>query len=589
MTRKKQTRLGIVKEYMSTHKYARWFLWYIAPSLIVLLFFSIYLFSGNKLISGDFDYYAQLYEAARITILDYHQFPDWNPWMSGGIPLYANPQYGLVSVQTLTTLLFGGVYGLKIAYIIYALAGYWGMYFFVELVTKTDRLRAHLLSFIWVASGFFYGHNISHFTFSSFFLIPWLMLLLYARHTIRRSWIFTGVLLGLLGLSSIHYAFLMMLFVYVIFVTGQILLQIVMTLKKQSTLTKLKKEIFFAVGSMTVATILLSHKVIATFAYMTANERLVSHTEKYPDLLLLIKAMFLPIGSLLTTPSNLQWGWGEYSMYIGLGTGMAFVIGVLLLFYKKHSYALRGKGGLLLSFMAFIVLCTLIALGDRGHYSAFSLLRELPGFEQTRVPSRWMIFTVFFILSTVALFKSYRHLVNVFLVAGCLELAYLHGPISMARWNMIDTSGSHFGTFQQYDNEHKHTVTEPSKKNSFYYATRNNQGQIYSIDSVVDTFDGIYATSRCGINLTHKCSFIQSDNASIVYWSPNKVVLKRTGPGLIQLNMNPYYRWKVNTAYPFNTYRKLDPVNNFVINDESLILTITYTPRYSPYWLQDRL
>jgi hypothetical protein len=74
------------------------------PILLFTLRFSI--LDARMGLSGDWAYFLQIYEAARLSILEYHQFPWWNPWNLGGVPLYANPQFGLVSIQMPLVLLF---------------------------------------------------------------------------------------------------------------------------------------------------------------------------------------------------------------------------------------------------------------------------------------------------------------------------------------------------------------------------------------------------------------------------------------------------------------------------------------------------
>jgi len=43
------------------------------------------------------------------TILDYHQFPLWNPYHCGGSPLLAHPQSSFLSPTVLFSLIFGVV------------------------------------------------------------------------------------------------------------------------------------------------------------------------------------------------------------------------------------------------------------------------------------------------------------------------------------------------------------------------------------------------------------------------------------------------------------------------------------------------
>src|SRR5687768_16141335 len=84
-------------------------------SMPVVLFCLSFLLTGDRLGPGDADYLIQTQEAMRRSILEFHQFPWWNPWVSGGVPLFANPQFGLISLQTPLTLLFGSIIGYKLA------------------------------------------------------------------------------------------------------------------------------------------------------------------------------------------------------------------------------------------------------------------------------------------------------------------------------------------------------------------------------------------------------------------------------------------------------------------------------------------
>ncbi|MEW4566889.1 hypothetical protein AB1L88_03390 [Tautonia sp. JC769] len=67
---------------------------------------------------GDWDFYLQTYEAVRKTVLDYGQFPWWNPWNRGGFPLAADPQCSLVPLATPLVLLLGTGAGLRLAAVV---------------------------------------------------------------------------------------------------------------------------------------------------------------------------------------------------------------------------------------------------------------------------------------------------------------------------------------------------------------------------------------------------------------------------------------------------------------------------------------
>lgn len=569
---------GNLQDMISNHPILSRCIFILFPSIIVALFFTQYLFTGNKIRGGDFDYYAQMYEAFRISVLHFGQFPDWNPWISGGVPLYANPQFGLVSIQSFLVLIFGTIYGLKLAYMFYALCGFWGMYTFGRKIIKSNRIRSLLISFIWIACGFFYGHNISHFTFALFFLFPWLIICLHYRAR-RWTWLYFGGLMGAIALSSIHYAFLMMGVACVLYFGT---LAIVNYVSKRS-LKPLKKDTLFATGSILAFLLLTGHKLAASYYYANHNQRLIESPEKYASIGLLVKSIFTPISTLLPVPSHLQWGWAEYDMYIGIGTGLALLIslGCIVWSIVKYKKLVTYKT-LLIAAIILAVVCFTLALGDFAKFSPFHLLHKLPGFTQTRVPSRWVIFVVFSLLTVIMVVKQQKILINSVLTLGALELFIFHGPLMNYGQDMFQPQNTSFSnTFTQYDNSRKHLDASINQLHSYFITTADNTGQIYADDSLVDTLDGVYNTSRCGINDRPSCGFILSNNATLVYWSPNDIKLHRTSSGSIILNMNPYYAWHVNGKNVFPNFKKLDPANEFTITDPSSNLNLTYNPKFS--------
>ncbi len=75
----------------------------------VLLAYMPTLFRLDKTGREDWDYFNHHYEAIRITVLEYGQYPWWNPWNCGGMPLATNPQIAVESIFTLCSLVFGQI------------------------------------------------------------------------------------------------------------------------------------------------------------------------------------------------------------------------------------------------------------------------------------------------------------------------------------------------------------------------------------------------------------------------------------------------------------------------------------------------
>lgn len=572
-------------------------LWFAALSVPVLLFFWQYLFSGNRLFIGDFDYYAQAYEAMRISLLHYHQLPLWNPWMAGGLPLFANPQFGLFSIQSIFVLLFGTIIGLKLAYVTYALSGFWGMYFVCRRVLQSSRLRSALVSYIWIFCGFFAGHNISHFTFASFFLLPWLLYFIARRHQ-KWSWLWLGVIESIIILSSMHYAFLMTALVMLIF---SVLSVLRVQIFKDNLLLSwhvTREDVFFVLKTFAVIVVLAGYRLITTYYFVMHNEKsqaMLSEAPNHP--VVLFKALFWPVNTFAQTPPKTVWSWGEYSMYIGIGASLALLFCVCSLIYYvfvKHM-AFKIKSWRFVACILIVgFIASGIALGNFSVLSPFNLLHSLPGFTQTRVPSRWLVFTMFAILVFLAAWPRDKKVINILLAFSAVELFLISGPPKVIGKPAITLPAANLSnTFNQYDSNRQHPVdnTATVAKHpiySYYYSTSQNTGQIYADDSLIDTLHYLN-TQRCGQNLNPSCSLVLTHNADVTYWSPNKITLKRTAPGPIELNMNVEKGWRVNNVYPFAVITRLDPTLDFVLPNNANNYTLQYAPKLSPSWIVWRL
>ncbi|RUL83902.1 hypothetical protein [Tautonia sociabilis] len=155
---------------------------------------------------GDWDFYLQLYEAVRRTVLDYGQFPWWNPWTRGGFPLAGDPQCGLAAPAAPLSLLLGAGAGVRLAAVIWLMIA----------VEGARRLARLWLGDPWAAcaAGLVFGLNggVTVYTVAgiyvtmSFCVLPW-----FVYHATRLAdGPGQGVALGLWGafalLGGISYA-----------------------------------------------------------------------------------------------------------------------------------------------------------------------------------------------------------------------------------------------------------------------------------------------------------------------------------------------------------------------------------------------
>ena len=88
------------------------------PFLICVVMAVPYLRGPRNLGYDDWDLNLAKYESVRRTVLEWGQFPWWDPSCRGGFPLAANPQCGVVGVATPLVLALGTSVGMRVAQLV---------------------------------------------------------------------------------------------------------------------------------------------------------------------------------------------------------------------------------------------------------------------------------------------------------------------------------------------------------------------------------------------------------------------------------------------------------------------------------------
>ncbi|MGA2491033.1 MAG: hypothetical protein ABSF99_12770, partial [Anaerolineales bacterium] len=125
---------------------------FILSILVSLIYYYPILNSGNNLGIQDWDQNFAWTEATRVTLLEYHQFPFWNPYKCGGSVQFANPQIPVISFQTLFALLFGTIRGIKLSILFHGVIGFIGFYLLARQY-KASYLGSLLASILFSFSG----------------------------------------------------------------------------------------------------------------------------------------------------------------------------------------------------------------------------------------------------------------------------------------------------------------------------------------------------------------------------------------------------------------------------------------------------
>lgn len=564
----------------------RWLFFLIFTLLIVGFNWELFV-DINKTATGDFDYFAQVYEAIRRTILDYHQFPWVNSWVGGGVPLYANPQVGVFSIQTVLVLLFGTIPGLKISLILYSLVGFWSFYLLAKSTLKTSTLVAVCLGVVWITNGFFMSHYIGHYTFSLFQIFP-LLCYLALNITKRRYWLYLSITLSLLALSALHYAVLQSLLVLLIIAVSDLI--------KNRDNWRVRLVLYFK--AMILFLVICLHRIIYTMDYVLDFPRSINDPTNGVGVLL--KAFIIPkdpskwfYGAIIKQPVEagpLQpYGWGEINAFVGYAIVIAFIALVVSILYIKKSGERKNS----LYLLALPALFFVIAIGSFAIWSPYSLIHMLPGFSGMRVSSRWLIWVIFFILIFIgyslrhAPSKTLINIVKTLIVLGAIEVFAVNLPLNNLFTIDVSQIRSSTAQFEQFDNYdhfnqpknlasyHQRPTLDRKYESYGLEATANNYGEVRGYEPLLDS--RFTQTLRCGV--TMGCDFILSNNAKLTEWSPNEITLKRTNQEPIELNMNPSNYWLVNGKRIFASQKVGEVEEKFIIKDKAEVIVLRAQPK----------
>jgi hypothetical protein len=589
-----------LKQFIGAHRWLQNAL----LAIPIIIYTSPLLLSGNRIIPGDPDYMFQLFEAFRRSVLEFHQLPLWNAWVAGGVPLFANINFGLISIPAPLTLIFGAVIGLKLSVMFFLLIGFFGFKKLFQDCFKTNTWRSMLLSYIAVFCSFFaYRTVVGHFNFLLLVFFPWLVIFFIQRNK-RFSWLWFALVYSFMVWSSPHNITIMSLFIIGLWYTYDLIFRLAKTHGNKAW-NKIKKDIWndilFFIKSGFLIILLTFYRLFFALSFIHDFPRLeAAKAEHFTGTYNALYAIWRPFQ--YSSPPTLRsgWGWAEASAYIGIGTLICALL--IASVYLRNAFKKR-KDNQLFSYPLgiLIVLCStlfILGLGNFGGLSPYVLLNKLPIFNSMRVATRWLVWCSVFTLIAIATYKGkkYQKIINALLVVTVIELfvtgfGFMNGAFFL-QTDHYRLPKSSFNQENRYRIPRPAAAAYPGFETVYYYdenlleTTQNNLGEIIAGDSLVDTRQP-NSTIRCGEN-QGGCNYL-SGNARVVYWSPNKIILERLAPGPININMNPGRGWTVNNRYIFKGQKVTDPNKGFIFDDPAKAIVLEYAPALSPAWVMKKL
>lgn len=182
----------------------RYFLW--GSVSVFLAFWSWPLWwAHNRWGVFDWNTSSQRVEAMRATIIEFHQWPGNNPWMTGGVPLLGNPMIGTFSLPSIFSLLVGTHWGLHLSCLLLIGIGFSGAWL-LSRIWWSDRWLRILFSLYVVANpAMIYHATAGHLAFLNYYFLPAILYFFLRYDQDRWSGLKAGLLMSAAFLHSVAY------------------------------------------------------------------------------------------------------------------------------------------------------------------------------------------------------------------------------------------------------------------------------------------------------------------------------------------------------------------------------------------------
>jgi hypothetical protein len=322
--------------------------------------------------TGDQRYFQAIWEATRVALSTFHQFPSWNPYHCGGIVLYQDPQSPFPGPMFLLTFFWLPTpIAIKLWVLAHLLVGALGARALVK-----DRggngAEQILAATVMAASGFVAQHTGGgHLSFTPFLFFPYM---LWSFRRALGDVRYVVVAAGLLALAAIEggtYPVPLMAFGLVI--------ESVARLGSASDRRGLARALPW-LGVLFV--LFVGVRMIPVVHYLREHPRLVPLDDQ------------LTLGEVLSfwvtrdharAVAGHPYVWPEYDAYVGIVPAVLMLAGVLVAIYARDED--RRARRIDLALFAGLVWA---ALGNIPGPSLFGLLHQLPIYASLRVPSRFL-------------------------------------------------------------------------------------------------------------------------------------------------------------------------------------------------------
>lgn len=520
--------------------------------LVIFIWLMPILFTSGKTGIFDWDTGMQRFEAKRLSILEYGQWPGFNPWIEGGQPLLSSPGGTILSIEGFLVLLLGTFWGLRFSVLIYTMIGFLGAWKLSKIFWQESFLRFVFALYIIANTAVAYHVAVGHLTFLNYWYMPWLFYYILRIKEDKWSGLKAGIVYGIAFVSSA---------MYIVQYAALISLGLFFWLWLKSQREDLRAFWNWILLFLPVFGALTFYR-LTTILIIAQDFPRINNWQVHFDLLSLLRYYFYPYTELSfpKTVGNLSSPW-ELCCYVGFTSAILLVVSL--------------KKGLKWWHVILVILVLAVAGNDKIYFPMY-WIRKIPSFSSQGCFMRIRMFIPLFsgicsvwglsyLWSSWGTHKAGRYMIlllGVLMVSEVLVVS--HKILKLSHVSLAYTGEYNPG--REFKNISKLLRSQdiPWSVNLTYSAIRMNLGWLRGFGESYIPASNI----RVGMDDPgYIGEYCQNGKAvEPVYWSPNRLVFDKLEPAVsLVLNINPGRAWYSNGKQLFPYYKIVEPDKPFEV------------------------
>ena len=322
---------------------------------------------------GDWQMIHHNWEAAYVSLKWFGEWPLWDPFHCGGVPILGNPESQVYAPWFWVSFALGTVLAVKVMLLGHVVSALTGVYWLARCRYQLRASSAALGALVWGCGGWLVWDGAGgHATFFAFAYAPWLSLLVHRRREPLREAAGVAALLLLTLLEGGTYP----LPYFVLFVAFELAVRALSTRTAAPCLR-------FAGVSFGLLAVCGAIRLVPIYLSLKAHPRTVPNDDALA--LAEVWQMLTARAHAWRVPGH-PFAWPEYGSYIGITALALAALGLLRAVRGRWWHLLLGLG-----------LWGSLMLGNLGTFAPFSLLHKLPVYDSLRVPSRFAVFVTLYL------------------------------------------------------------------------------------------------------------------------------------------------------------------------------------------------